>query len=78
MALIYNMIGNLKVVIGTGVILEAVLLGVYFVKAPLLEGSFRKVLSVFYMNGRLQTFLTASWISLRSCIIYLSLPSFCS
>lgn len=75
MALIYNMIGNLKVVIGTGVILEAVLLGVYFVKAPLLEGSFRKVLSVFYMNGRLANFFDGI-LDIPAIVYYLSVIAF--
>lgn len=52
----YNMIRHVKVTVIGAVLVEAVLVLVYVLKAPLLEGSFQKFLSVFYMNGRLANF----------------------
>ena len=75
MALVYNMIGNLKVVIGAGVLLEVVLQVVYFAKASLLEGSFRKVLSVFYMNGRLTNFFDGI-LDISAIVYYVSVIVF--
>ena len=75
MALVYNMIGNLKVVIGAGVLLEVALQVVYFAKASLLEGSFRKVLSVFYMNGRLTNFFDGI-LDISAIVYYVSVIVF--
>ena len=75
MALVYNMIGNLKVVIGAGVLLEVALQVVYLAKASLLEGSFRKVLSVFYMNGRLTNFFDGI-LDISAIVYYVSVIVF--
>lgn len=74
-AIIYNMIGNMKVVICTGVLLEVILQVIFFVKSSLLEGSFRSVLSVFYMNGRLSNFFDGI-LDIPALIYYLSVIIF--
>ena len=72
---IASVIGNLKVVIGAGVLLEVALQVVYFAKASLLEGSFRKVLSVFYMNGRLTNFFDGI-LDISAIVYYVSVIVF--
>ena len=55
-AIVYHMLKNTTVTCVTGVVLEGILCVVFMVKKPLLEGAFQKLLSVFYLNGRLANF----------------------
>ena len=55
-AIVYHMLKNTTVTCVAGVVLEGILCVVFMVKKPLLEGAFQKLLSVFYLNGRLANF----------------------
>lgn len=55
-AIVYHMLKNTTVTCVTGVVLEGILCAVFVLKKPLLEGAFQKLLSVFYLNGRLANF----------------------
>lgn len=55
-AVVYHMLKNTTVTCVAGVVLEGILCVVFMVKKPLLEGAFQKLLSVFYLNGRLANF----------------------
>ena len=55
-AIVYHMLKNTTVTWVAGVVLEGILCVVFMVKKPLLEGAFQKLLSVFYLNGRLANF----------------------
>ena len=55
-AIVYHMLKNTTVTCVAGVVLEGILCAVFVLKKPLLEGAFQKLLSVFYLNGRLANF----------------------
>ena len=55
-AVVYHMLKNTTVTCVAGVVLEGILCAVFVLKKPLLEGAFQKLLSVFYLNGRLANF----------------------
>lgn len=55
-AVVYHMLKNTTVTCVAGVVLEGILCVVFMVKKPLMEGAFQKLLSVFYLNGRLANF----------------------
>ena len=55
-AIVYHMLKNTTVTCVAGVVLEGILCEVFVLKKPLLEGAFQKLLSVFYLNGRLANF----------------------
>ena len=55
-AIVYHMLKNTTVTCVAGVVLEGILCVVFMVKKPLLEVAFQKLLSVFYLNGRLANF----------------------
>ena len=55
-AIVYHMLKNTTVTCVACVVLEGILCAVFVLKKPLLEGAFQKLLSVFYLNGRLANF----------------------
>ena len=55
-AIVYHMLKSTTVTCVAGVVLEGILCAVFVLKKPLLEGAFQKLLSVFYLNGRLANF----------------------
>ena len=55
-AIVYHMLKNTTVTCVAGVVREGILCAVFVLKKPLLEGAFQKLLSVFYLNGRLANF----------------------
>ena len=58
-AIVYHMLKNTTVTCVAGVVLEGILCAVFVLKKPLLEGAFQKLLSVFYLNGRLANFFSS-------------------
>lgn len=73
-AVIYNMTHNVKVTAVAAAALEAILVVVYGVQAPLLEGAFPRFLSVFYMNGRLTGFFDGI-LDISGIVYYVSIAA---
>ena len=71
-AIVYHMLKNTTVTCVAGVVLEGILCVVFMVKKPLLEGAFQKLLSVFYLNGRLANFFDAM-LDIGGIVYFLSI-----
>ena len=71
-AIVYHMLKNTTVTCVAGVVLEGILCAVFVLKKPLLEGAFQKLLSVFYLNGRLANFFDGM-LDIGGIIYFLSI-----
>lgn len=73
-AVVYNMTHNVKAtaIVAAGV--EIVLAVIYAVRAPILEGTFPRFLSVFYMNGRLTSFFDGI-LDISGIVYYVSIAA---
>ena len=71
-AIVYHMLKSTTVTCVAGVVLEGILCAVFVLKKPLLEGAFQKLLSVFYLNGRLANFFDGM-LDIGGIIYFLSI-----
>ena len=71
-AILYNLTKNSTVSLAVCAVGAAILFAVYFINPVLLEGLLQKVLSVFYMNGRLESFFEGV-LDIRGIVYYLSI-----
>lgn len=70
--IVYNMIRNTAVTAAAAVALEALNVLLFVMNRRLYEGAFQKVLSVFYMNGRLGNFFDGI-LDISGIVYYLSI-----
>ncbi len=71
-AAVYHMIQNIKITLGAAVAAEGVLTVLFLADRQLFEGAFQKILSVFYMNGRLDGFFSGI-LDITGIVYYLSI-----
>lgn len=71
-AIVYHMIRNIAVTAMAAVVLEAVNVVLFLTNRRLFEGAFPKVLSVFYMNGRLTNFFDGI-LDISGIVYYLTI-----
>ena len=71
-AVVYYLVRNVPVAAGAAVLLEVLNVGLFLADRRLFEGAFQKVLSVFYMNGRLTGFFDGI-LDFSGILYYLSI-----
>lgn len=70
--IVYHMIRNLAVTVIAAIVLEAVNAVLFLMDRTLFEGAFPKILSVFYMNGRLTGFFDGI-LDISGIVYYLTI-----
>lgn len=74
--IIYTMIKNVFISVVIGIVGEAVIAVIYFVKASLFEGGIQKILDVFDLSGHFSNF-TNSMLDVTGIIYFLSVIAVC-